>query len=141
MLISVLLFLVVKIKKRKRKLSLSLKRKVEIINELENKAYQEQLELLDLARTGNIKFWVEFQKVHPQLKEVLLKLNPKITTSELTLAAYVYLDFTTNEIANFTHRAFKTIETTRYNLRKKLQLNPDVNLNQFLTELIQQQKP
>lgn len=103
---------------------------------MENETYHDQIVLLELVQKGQKEFWLEFQKVYPAFKDNIHKINPKITKSELNLAAYISLDFTTNEIAELTFRAFKTVETTRYNLRKKLQLDPEVNLNEYLKSLL-----
>lgn len=120
--------------RRNKKTIQHLKMQDEIIEVLEKSAYRDQLQLIELARSGSEDFWFEFQKSYPGFKEKILEINPKISTSELVVAAYIGLGFSTREIADFTFRAFKTVETTRYNLRKKLQIDPEINLAAYLKE-------
>src|SRR5690606_97384 len=106
------------------------------IETLEQKHLKDHTELLELAQTGNRDFWIQFQIVYPQFKERLIEINPKLTNSELTLAAYIVLGFNTREIADVTFRAYKTVETTRYNLRKKLNLSAETRVDEYLKEVL-----
>jgi len=66
----------------------------------------------------------------------MLKLNEALKPSELTFAAYIYLGFTTKEIADYTFKAVKTIENNRYNFRKKINLSPEKDLQIWLRNYI-----
>lgn len=46
----------------------------------------------------------------------------------MKLCAYLYLGFTTKEIAAYTFKAIKTIENNRYHLRKRLGLSPGLDI-------------
>lgn len=105
-------------------------KKVLILEQKINESYEE---ILQMAKNNDPHFWSRFREVYPNFSENLLEINPKLTVSELTLGAYISLGFTTKEIAEITVRAFKTVENTRYNLRKKLQLETDTNLQTWLT--------
>ena len=103
---------------------------------LEDDVLQDRIEIIELAMVNSPDFWLRFQQVYPEFKTALLQKNEKITTSELSIAAYIYLDFTTNEIAEITFRSLRTVENTRYNLRKKLDLSSDINLKDYLKDLL-----
>ena len=85
-------------------------------------------ELLVMAKDNHAQFWTRFQEIYPLFAQRLLHVNPKLKSSELTFCAYIYLGFTTKEIAEYTFKAIKTIEGNRYNIRKRLSLSPDIDL-------------
>ncbi|HAT3998193.1 TPA: hypothetical protein I9Y67_003702 [Elizabethkingia anophelis] len=93
-------------------------------------------EVIDLAQKNSPHFWTRFQEVYPEFSENILKINPKIKASELTFCAYIYLGFTTKEIARYTFKAPKTIENSRYNIRKKLNLSPETDLKLWLSKYV-----
>ena len=77
-------------------------------------------------------FKVHFEKVHPNFFVELLKIQPKLTQSELRLCAYIKMNLTTKEIANLTNISDRSIQTNRYRLKKKLELDPNTNLISFI---------
>jgi hypothetical protein len=89
-----------------------------------------------LAKENNPEFFSRFQEVYPQFTLKMLNINPKFKVSELTFAAYIYLGFNTKEIADYTFKAVKTIENNRYNLRKKLEISPEKDLQIWLRNYI-----
>ncbi|WP_278551229.1 helix-turn-helix transcriptional regulator [Elizabethkingia bruuniana] len=89
-------------------------------------------EVLHMAETNSPYFWVYFQELYPQFCIKLLDINPTLKVSELIFCAYLYLGFTTKEIATSTFKSTKTIENNRYNIRKRLQLLPNEDLALWL---------
>ncbi|MCU7617547.1 tetratricopeptide repeat protein [Chryseobacterium sp. PBS4-4] len=89
-----------------------------------------------LAKENNSDFFTRFQEVYPHFTLKMLNINPKFKVSELTFAAYIYLGFNTKEIAEYTFKAVKTIENNRYNLRKKLEISPEKDLQIWLRNYI-----
>ncbi|MGV0919985.1 helix-turn-helix transcriptional regulator [Empedobacter falsenii] len=81
-----------------------------------------------MAKSNSPHFWSRFQEVYPNFIYKLLEINPNLKNSELTFLAYFYLGFTTKDIAIYTHKALKTIENNRYNIRKRLSLSSDKDL-------------
>jgi hypothetical protein len=57
---------------------------------------------------------------------------PDLTPNDLRLCSYLRMNFTTKEIANLTNISSRAVEIGRYRLRKKMSLDHDVNLNEFL---------
>ncbi|MDX8569361.1 hypothetical protein OZ668_15275 [Elizabethkingia sp. HX XZB] len=86
------------------------------------------LNLIKMAKSNSPYFWMHFQNLFPQFIPNLLKINSTLKTSELTFCAYLFLGFTTKEIAKYTSKAPKTIINNRYNLRKKLDMLPHEDL-------------
>ncbi|AZB31364.1 tetratricopeptide repeat protein [Chryseobacterium balustinum] len=98
-----------------------------------NEAFEE---IIQLAKDNSPSFYTRFQEVYPKFQSKMLLLNENLKPSELTFAAYVYLGFTTKEIADCTFKAIKTIENNRYNFRKKINLSPEKDLQIWLRNYI-----
>lgn len=78
------------------------------------------------------QFALHFDKVHSDFLVTLKGHYPNLTPSELKLCAYLRLNLASKEIAQIMNISIKSVELARYRLRKKLQLQPDVNLFNFL---------
>ena len=96
-----------------------------IIYELENQTKQ--------------NIWNEFDKIfkniHSGFYDELLKICPDLTATEIKTAALLKLNLTTKEIAAITFKSEGGIKTTRYRLRKKLNLSSDEKLVPFLMKI------
>ncbi|MBL7704030.1 MAG: hypothetical protein JNM21_00655 [Taibaiella sp.] len=93
------------------------------------------VELIDLAKSNHPQFWLKFNEAYPEVKNRLIKLVPGLKVSELTLAAYIYLGFSTKEIADYTFKSPKTIENNRSNLRKKFNVPQEDSFAVWLNNL------
>ncbi|WP_168191385.1 MULTISPECIES: helix-turn-helix and ligand-binding sensor domain-containing protein [Antarcticibacterium] len=76
-------------------------------------------------------FDVNFEKVHKNFFKELKNINPDLTKRELRLCAFVKMNLTNKEIAPLLNISIRGVETARYRVRKKL----DVQENNFLTYL------
>lgn len=92
--------------------------------------------ILVLARENHPDFWPHFRELYPTFRENLLMVNPELKVSELIFCAYIYLGFSTKEIAEYTFKAMKTIENKRYHLRKRLGLTPETDLAAFISDIV-----
>ncbi|MFM7984544.1 MAG: helix-turn-helix transcriptional regulator, partial [Candidatus Fonsibacter sp.] len=59
---------------------------------------------------------------------LLLNKYPDLSPVELKLCAYLRLNPSTKDLALITNRSLRTIESTRTNIRKKMNLTPQENL-------------
>ncbi|MNV04851.1 Bacterial regulatory protein, luxR family [compost metagenome] len=98
-------------------------------------------EIIELAKKNSPTFWARFQEVHPKFLKRMLCIDANFKSSELILCAYIYLGFSTKEIADYTFKATKTIENNRYNLRKKLGLAPEEDLILWLRNRVDDNPP
>lgn len=103
---------------------------------LQQKVQEAREGILVLARENHPEFWQNFRELYPYFREKLLAVNPELKVTELTFCAYIYLGFTTKEIAEYTFKATKTIENNRYNLRKRLGISPETDLVSYLHDLV-----
>jgi len=63
---------------------------------------------------------------------------PDLTPNELKLCAYLRMNLSSKEIAQLLNITVKGVEVARYRLRRKLQLQPEVLLPDFLSSLPKQ---
>jgi len=80
-------------------------------------------------------FRVYFDEVHPDFLNNLSKLYPKLSKTDLRLCAYLLLGMSTKEISALTYREVRSVESSRYRLRKKLGVDADTDLRDFLMKL------
>ncbi len=62
----------------------------------------------------------------------LLEAFPDLTPNDLRLCSYLRLNFSTKEMAKLLNISTRGVEISRYRLRKKMNLDHDVNLTEFL---------
>jgi DNA-binding CsgD family transcriptional regulator len=78
------------------------------------------------------KFEENFDLVHNQFISRLSSQYPSLNMTERKMCAYIKMQLSSKEIAPLLNISLRGVETTRYRLRKKLGLNRDENLTQFL---------
>jgi DNA-binding CsgD family transcriptional regulator len=96
--------------------------------ELEQKLQVSLEEVIEEAQKSSPVFFEKFQSLYPDFQHRLLDINSSLTPGELILLAYVYLNFSSKEIADYTFRSFRTVQTRKYTLRKKLGLQTNEDL-------------
>lgn len=89
-------------------------------------------ELIELGKSNSPQFWIRFQEVYPEYTEKMLSVNSSLRATELTLSAYVFLGFTSKEIAGYTFKSLKTVDNNRSNLRKKIDIPKEMDLSVWL---------
>lgn len=65
-------------------------------------------------------FSTYFNRVHKSFFKKLDRRHPTLTKAESRMCAFIMMGMTTKEIAVFTHRSPRTVESIKYNIRKKL---------------------
>jgi tetratricopeptide (TPR) repeat protein len=80
--------------------------------------------------------WKEFVDRFDELNDgfigKLIERYPNLSPSELRLCAMLRLQLSTKDIADLSNRSSRTVENTRTNIRKKLNLSPNENLTTYL---------
>lgn len=84
-------------------------------------------------------FWSEFESrfenVHESFYSTLNKLYPNLTPGEKRLCALLRLNLSSKDIATLIYQNPQSVDMARYRLRKKLNLNSEENLVDFLLNL------
>jgi PAS domain S-box-containing protein len=79
-----------------------------------------------------LAFKIQFEKIHPNFFQRLLKHNPKLTNNDMKYCAYIRLNMSTQEICNLLYVEKKSVEMAKYRIKKKLQLSRDQKLSEFI---------
>jgi len=87
--------------------------------------------------------WEQFSKHFNHVNEgfftTLKEEYPELTPNELKLCAFLHMNLSSKEIAQLMNITIKAVEVGRYRLRKKLKLNPEQNLYEFLLQFTKKQ--
>lgn len=86
---------------------------------------------LNSEREWNI-FHHYFSYIHPSFFETLKEKHKTLTTYDIRLAALIRFNLSTHEIAAALNISPGSVKTARHRLKKKLNLQPDDNLDRFL---------
>lgn len=77
-------------------------------------------------------FKLRFEKVHPTFFSALTETYPELSRTEQRLCAYIRVGMSAKEIAQVLSVKPDTINTSRYRIRKKMNLRPEDNLETTL---------
>ena len=88
----------------------------------------------ELAREWN-QFAHHFDQVHSDFLKRLRQQFPQLTSNDQKLCAYLRMNLATKEIAPLMNISVRGVEVGRYRLRKKLDLDTQVDLNEFMMNL------
>jgi len=112
--------------------------KEEMGQQLPNIHYQKLLNSIERNVAGKedwILFEENFNEVHDQFFIRLRNICPAISPSELRLAACLRMNLSTKEMAPALGISIRGVEIKRYRLRKKLNLELDINLVQYMMDI------
>jgi len=93
--------------------------------------------VVELAKSNDPTFYFRFQEVYPMFQKKLLEIIPNLRTSELILCAYLFLGFTTKDIADYTFKSVNTIRNRKQNLRKKFNIRTEQDIESWLKNLFE----
>lgn len=78
------------------------------------------------------QFASHFDQVHEGFLRRIQERYPQLTPKDQRLCAYLRMNLATKEIAPLMNISVRGVEISRYRLRKKLGLDSEVNLNEFM---------
>lgn len=88
----------------------------------------------ELAREWD-QFAHHFDQVHSDFLKRLKNQFPQLTSNDQKLCAYLRMNLATKEIAPLMNISIRGVEVGRYRLRKKLSLDTQVDLNEFMMNI------
>lgn len=91
----------------------------EIENELENENNWESFER-------------SFNLVHDDFLKRFAEAFPKITHKDLKMCALIRMNLSNKEISNMLNISLRSVESSRYRIRKKMDIQSEINLNDFI---------
>ena len=102
-----------------------------------NKNYEKIINLIN-RNLSNEEEWKVFEdnfdQAHNNFFKRLKREYPLLTPGDLRLCAYLFMNLSTKEIAPLLNISVRGVEVHRYRLRKKLNLNSDNNLVEFIMQ-------
>ncbi len=70
-------------------------------------------------------FKAYFEQTNPDFFKILYERHPELSPGEVRMCAYLMLGLTNKEIAGLTNRSYRTVESIKYRLHKKLGLDTE----------------
>lgn len=126
------------VRKKKKKLAESEKIIFEIEEEtkdLKRKLSENYELIIQLAREKKVDFFPKFQEAYPELCKELLKINSNLSKSDLAFCALIWLGFSSKEIAQCISMEHRSVQTKKYRIRKKLNLESETDLYLFFRSI------
>lgn len=77
-------------------------------------------------------FQTRFNFVYEDFFKKILEIAPDLTPNEIKICAYLKLNISTKEIAALTNKSIGTIDNARSSIRKKIKIDNNTNLQNFL---------
>jgi len=113
-----------------------------IKNELKNTSNDEKLvsviQIID-KNINNSDDWKMFEEAFNNADKgffkKIKKVHPKLTANDLRLCMYLRMNLSSKEIAPLLNISPRSIEIKRYRLRKKINLERNINLNDYFINL------
>ncbi|MDR1762861.1 MAG: LuxR C-terminal-related transcriptional regulator [Dysgonamonadaceae bacterium] len=125
--------------------NMQINRKNELITRLTNRLgeNEEHLELVNVVKSDQ-----SLDKDYDSIKRLLLEINhdfydrliekaapKKLTHIDLKYSVFIYLGLTNKEISEILHVGHETVKVQKNKLKKKLNLNKEENLNNWIRNL------
>ncbi|MBT8190200.1 MAG: response regulator [Bacteroidia bacterium] len=101
--------------------------KVKMIDKCINKIYGEQSQDLSYRQVLEI--------TDPEFSRILLKMNPKLTNLELRHCNYLKMNLNNHEIADIMNVELKSLQISRYRIKKKLGAKNGQSLRELILTL------
>ena len=105
---------------------------------LPRKYYQQLIELIDQNLSTeddwNV-FEMNFNKAYEGFFKKLKAAHPSLTPNDLRLCAYLRMNLSSKEVAPLLSISVRSVEVSRYRLRKKLELDHDANLIDYMLSI------
>lgn len=126
---------------QKNKVLLEVREKMEGLHLLQTKESLTRQRIKEIIKIiwGNLssdndweRFKVYFESVHPVFFKKLLDKFSNLNPKELKFCAYLKMNLDTKEIANLLNISVRSMESYRFRIRQKMNLNHNDNLTNFL---------
>lgn len=119
-------------KKKKEKTSIELCEKEKEIDSLKKKVDENRQLVLDLATKNDPTFIIKFKEVYSDFYKQMLEEHPELNINDMKFIALVKLLFSNKEIATYTNVSIRTVESKKYRIRKKLNLDANIDFNEWI---------
>ena len=105
------------------------------VNQFSTPKLTKELDSIIKSRSSFDSFKNQFTKAFPDFFKKLLNLHPNLSPTDLRLCAYIKMNQTNQDIASINNLSTRTVESQRYRLRRKLNIDKQTDLFNYLTNL------
>jgi DNA-binding CsgD family transcriptional regulator len=98
------------------------------------KKLEAEIESVTVSEKAYQEFDRMFSAVYPNFYKRLNKIT-RLSQTDIRLASYIKMNHSNNEISRISGISLRTVESQRYRLSKKLQLNKGQDLNQYIIKI------
>lgn len=91
--------------------------------------------VMQLAINRDPLFITKFKETYSEFYHNLTRQYPDLTSNDLKFCAFVKLNFSNKEIADYGNMSIRTVESKKYRLRKKMNLPSDIDFNGWIASL------
>jgi tetratricopeptide (TPR) repeat protein len=127
---------------QKNKLLEELRDSLSTLSEKVDEDKQDAIKNMRRSIKSNINFdddWekvkVHFENVHTGFFDKLIALSPALTPNELKQCAYIKINMNPKEVGNLLGIDAQSVRMSRYRIKKKLALEEDVDLGDFILKM------
>lgn len=97
---------------------------------------QKEIASLSAEEKGWDDFKLQFEQIHPSFFTRLNEAHPNLTLGESRMCAFIVMNLNTKEIASLTNRSIRTVDTTKFRIRKKLSIPKEATTLSYLRQFI-----
>jgi DNA-binding CsgD family transcriptional regulator len=123
---------IIQIASRETKLQNALKKLEKTINKDEFERISDTIQMADSPMESKQIILDKIVSYDATFVKALLKKHPDLTKAEIEFCLLIRLNLTTKEIAEILHITHKGVFMKKYRLLKKIQLDEDTNLVNYL---------
>mgnify|MGYP006062319633 FL=1 len=106
----------------------------DISNTKNLKTIKRQIKNITTSEQAYEEFDKMFSQVYPNFYK-RLNLTANLSQTDIRLASYIKMNHSNNEISRISGISLRTVESQRYRLSKKLNLNTGQDLNRFILDI------
>ncbi|KFF13028.1 hypothetical protein IW15_09650 [Chryseobacterium soli] len=92
-------------------------------------------DIIELAQNNDQSFLIKFLDLFPTFNQSLLNISTQLTPTDLEYCALIKLNFGTKQIATFKKTSLSSVESRKYRIRKKLNINNSENIYTWMTKI------
>jgi len=96
------------------------------------RSLERALDSIDVSDNSWHDFKTAFESIESEFFTKLTKINPKLTSLDLKHCAYIRMNLDNYEVSKILNVEMKSLQMTRYRLKKKLNLNEKTQLREFI---------
>jgi|GEM_PF-1657334 len=119
-------------KNKKEKTKIVLNEKEQELDFLKKKVDENRQHVLYLATKNDPTFIIKFKEVYSDFYEKMLSEYPQLNINDMKFIALIKLLFSNKEIATYTNVSIRTVESKKYRIRKKLNLDVNIDFNEWI---------